>query len=99
MQSIYPTKPQIENLIQLLDRGGVVPSSEWTNGSGRFITKKALPPSASRMTIEDALGDDEIRGEVRRNLERLHKRRPQLRRVVIITDLRAARAMVRRAQR
>ena len=47
-------QPQADNLDSLLRAGGVVPSSEWTNGSGRFTTRRTVPPYCRRMSITAA---------------------------------------------
>ena len=48
------TQPQADSLNSLLYRGGVVASSEWTNGSGRYITSAAVPPYASKLSVWEA---------------------------------------------
>jgi hypothetical protein len=42
------TKPQQSSIDQLASRGGAALASEWTNGSGRYVTKRAIPPTAAR---------------------------------------------------
>lgn len=44
------TKVQIENLKQFIARSenGVMKSSDWTNGSGNYVTAKALPPHVAK---------------------------------------------------
>ena len=96
----------IENLKALERMGGVCPSSEWVVGSKRYTARRALPPFA--MVVQRVNTTDgspcwttfprpapEIRGEVRRNLEALLKSRPRVEKVVVITDLRSARKMIK----
>ena len=102
-----PLPKTLENLRDLERMGGVCPSSEWVVGSKRYTTRRALPPFA--MVVERVKTDDgslrwttfpsprpDIRGEVRRNLEALLKARPRVSKVVVITDLRSARLMLKK---
>ena len=93
-----PTKPQIESLRTLHDGQycGVAASSDWTNGQGRFTTRRATPVFSDR--IEGHTPDDlknavekQLRGEVRDAARRLLKLRPRIKCLVAITDLRSAR--------
>ena len=86
-------QPQADNLDSLLRAGGVVPSSEWTNGSGRFITRRTVPPYCRRMSITAA--SVQLCGEVEQNFKRLIKARPRVEFVVAVTDLRGARRALR----
>ena len=86
-------KPQIEALSSILASGGVVPSSEWTNGSGRHTTRRTVPPHCELLDWWKAR--QQLRGEVGSALKRLLKARPQILRVVAVTNLRAARKAVK----
>ncbi len=48
------TAPQKENIRLLIELGGIVKSSDWTNGHGRHITAKAIPPFAEKIAKNDA---------------------------------------------
>ena len=86
------TKPQRASIAELLARGGVAPTSEWTNGQGRYTSRRAVPPHAA---VIKSSGVASLRGEVRRNAERLLRARPRVVRLVVVTDLRAARRAVK----
>ena len=86
-------QPQADALLALLQHGGVVPTSEWTNGSGRYTTRRTVPPHASRLTVREAR--ESLRGEVRRAFDRLVKARPRVACVVAVIDLRGARRALR----
>ena len=88
-------KVQISNLEYVLRHGGVIPSSEWTNGSGRYVTRRALPPFCELIDVWDVRN---LRGEVRRNADRLLRKRPRVQRLVVVTNLRGARAAVKGAE-
>ena len=88
------TIPQAWSLNQILDHGGVVPTSEWTNGRGRHTTRKQVPPHCERMWVHH--GHHYLKsGLVKRNLEKLIAARPRVEYVIVCTNLRAARKAVR----
>ena len=66
---------------------GIVPTSEWTNGSGRYTTRKATPPACEDLDIETACRLPGMSGTIAR---RLHKARPRVQRVIVVTDRRLA---------
>ena len=76
-------QPQADALLLLLQHGGLVPTSEWTTGYGQHTRHRSVPPHAA------------LRGDVRREFDRLVKARPRVREVVAITDLRGARRALR----
>lgn len=42
------TKPQQAAYDEIKAKGGVVKSSDWTTGTGRYITRRAIPPNCER---------------------------------------------------
>jgi hypothetical protein len=89
-----PNKRQVGSLAEIHDGDrGVCPSSEWTNGSGRYVTRRAVPPFCRLMRISEAM---ELPGEIGRQARRLHKARPRVQKVVAIVDLRGARMVLKR---
>ena len=97
------TQHQADSLVGLLRRGGVVPSSEWTTGRGRYTSRAALPPFCSVLEVwqvthaahDGVRAPKLLRGEVRTAFDRLVKARPRVERVVAVTDLRGARRALR----
>ncbi len=82
------TAVQRRTLGQLMDsRFGCVAVSDWTNGSGRRTTRKATPIHCGELSIEDAMRLPGLSGKQARAL---HKARPRVRRVIIVTNRRAA---------
>jgi hypothetical protein len=71
--------------------GGIVPVSEWTCGSGRHTSRKATPPACEDLDIETACELPGLSGKIAR---RLHKARPRVQRVIIVTDRRRANRLV-----
>ena len=70
---------------------GCVPSSEWTNGAGRYTTKKAPPPHCELMTIQQAMRLPGLSG---RAAKRLHRNRPSIQKVVVVTNQRAVNTLL-----
>ncbi len=87
-----PTKTQIRMLQMLVNSGGCVMSSEWVNGGGKFRTKRAVPVFAQRLALWRACELPGAAGQAARKLRRAH---PRCETVVIVTDIRAARRLLR----
>ena len=96
-----PTPHQIAQLWRIYLHGGVVASSDWTTGSGRYVSQWAAPLHCSRSDNHSPralrLEIDRMRGDVKRAAQRLAKARPAVRSVVYIDNLRAARRTLRAA--
>jgi hypothetical protein len=45
------TKPQREAIRQILKKDGVVASSEWVSGSGRYTKARAIPPLCAKFGV------------------------------------------------
>ena len=76
-------KIQRESLFQIYKQGGVVIASEWTNGSGRFVTKRAIPPHCERIERKDAHKHP-------KRISSIFDARPKIQAVVAIVNMRAA---------
>lgn len=86
-------KQQASSLAELLREGGIVPTSEWTNGRGSRTTRRAVPPYCQLLSVSEA--DSILRGAVRSAFVRLITKRPRIQQVVAVTDLRGARKALR----
>lgn len=87
------SKPRIETLRAFARMNdGCVPSSDWTNGSGRHITRRAPPVHCELMPIWQAMALPGLSG---RAAKRLNRKRPGVRKVVVITNRRAANALLK----
>jgi|TARA_R110000803_G_scaffold206215_1_gene273348 hypothetical protein len=71
---------------------GVVASSDWTNGSGRFTTKKAIPENCAEIPIYNV--ERVLKGEVLKKAKRLIKQRPKIQKLIAIINLRKARKLI-----
>ena len=87
-----PTKTQVRMLQVLVNSGGCVMSSEWVNGCGNFRTKRAVPVFSERLDLARACELPGAAGQAARKLRRAH---PRCETVVIVTDIRAARRLLR----
>jgi len=93
MNVIKHTKTQRRMLQELLvQRGGCVMQSDWTNGIGSYTTKRAVPVYSEDLSLDDACQLGGAAGKAARKLRRAH---PRCERVIIVTDIRAARACLR----
>ena len=76
-------KTQRENLFLMYKEGGVIPASDWVNGSGRYITKRAIPPHCERIERRDAR-------KYPKRIWSIFESRPRVQAVVAIINMRAA---------
>ena len=87
------TTGDLERLARLHDwHKGACKCSEWTTGSGKWVTLQKLPPFAEKITIEDGI---ERGGWVGRTCRRMQRESPRLQYVIAITDLRKARQVLK----
>ena len=45
-------KRTLSNSKEIYTRGGAVAASDWTSGSGRYITKRAIPPFCVEVNVD-----------------------------------------------
>tara|TARA_R100000664_G_C2720473_1_gene114130 strand:- start:602 stop:889 length:288 start_codon:yes stop_codon:yes gene_type:complete len=65
--------------------GGIAAASDWTNGSGRFVTKRQLPRFCKEMLILTAV---RLPGKSGKLARAMRKDRPRVLRVVVVVDWR-----------
>ena len=78
-------KKQIETLKSFMAWGGCMSAGTWTNGSGRYITKRQPPVGCTHMPISEAV---KLPGKSGRDARKMHKARPRVNYVVIVTNRR-----------
>ena len=83
-----PTKTQLQSLAELKRLGGAVMTSEWTNGRGRFTSKRAVPPFCDELS---RWSYDRLPKRIRR----IFDQHPRCQYVVCITDMRGANRALR----
>ena len=86
------TRPQLQALAELMRRGGATASSDWTTGIRSQTSRRALPPFCKRVSAVTAQG---MPGEGGKAARRLGTARPGVRFLVVVDNLRAARAALR----
>ena len=90
MNVIKHTKTQRRMLQELLiQRGGCVMQSDWTNGSGSYSTRRSVPVYSEDLSLAAACKLGGAAGKAARKLRKAH---PRCERVIIVTDIRRARA-------
>jgi len=86
-------KTQIENLNEIVSRGGAILSSHWTSGSGRYITRRVLPPLCEEVPVSEM---NRLKGIVAKTAKRLLKDYPRARKLIVCTNIRAANKAIKR---
>jgi len=77
-------KIQRANLAEIYAQpNGVIIASEWVTGSGRFITKRAIPPHCKRIERRDA-------HKYPKRISSIFNALPKVQAVVAIVNMRAA---------
>jgi hypothetical protein len=76
-------KNQIEALSEIVHNGGAVLASSWVNGSGRYITARAIPPFCKRIERYEA-------ADYPKRIQEIFAKHPRAKSVVAIVDMRSA---------
>lgn len=94
-------------LTELYDMGGAVKSSDWTNGSGNYITRRAIPEHCDLL---DHMWIDNkgelisynhhrqrviLKGVVKKRVTKILKDNPRVQKIIAITDLRKAKKLIK----
>ena len=88
------THSQQKSLHELLVfRKGVTAASDWTTHGGGWHTRRVLPAFSSYVPASEI--ETKLRGEVRKAARKLLKKRPRIKEIVAVTDLRAARRVLK----
>lgn len=94
-------------LTDLYKLGGAVKSSDWTNGSGRYITRRSIPDHCD--LLEHMYFTDQgeflaynqhrekvtLKGEIKKKVLKILKVSPRVQKIVAITDLRKAKKLIK----
>lgn len=93
-------KKSLSNAKEIYTRGGAVAASDWTNGSGRYISKRTLPPFCIEVCVfpdGDGFYQDFDRHHwhipvlpvyAKRAAEKLLKERPKVKKIILMVDRR-----------
>lgn len=71
-------------ILELAKLGGAVPVSEWTNGSGRYTTRRSLPEGAREWNRYSTDAPDAVKV--------IFESRPRVERVIGLVDVEATKA-------
>ena len=78
-----------KNAVHIFNRGGVIPASEWTSGSGRHKKFRPMPAHCCRIYV-DELPTLQHTGRLHENVVRavksLNQRRPRLQNLIVVRD-------------
>lgn len=89
------TRVQADALEELRERGGAVITSEWVNGHGNYITRRAVPLFSDRIDRAAAM---RLGTKLPRRIRRVFDAHPRCEAVIAITDMRGAnKALAREA--
>lgn len=81
------TRAQATSLRELRARGGAVITSEWSNGHGNYITRRAVPLFSARIDRSSAM---RLGTKLPRRIRRVFEAHPRCEAVVAITNMRGA---------
>ena len=97
MKSRTITRVQTNALKELRDRGGAVITSEWVNGHGYYITRRAVPPFSARIDRSAMWrGLGLRRSPLPHRIRRVFDAHSRCEAVIAITDMRGANKALRR---
>ena len=85
------TTVQRASLKALLDMGGAVITSEWTNGTGRYTTRRALPPFCKSIPRY-------LAAHYPARIQKVFRAHPRCHAVIAVTNMRAANRVLRAAE-
>lgn len=79
-------KRRAKSLQALLDLGGVVMSSAWTNGQGRHTTRRAVPPLCEVFSRYSVTDEHTFTAAVPAHVVEYLQDNPRVQRVVAVRD-------------
>lgn len=77
------------NALELFDRGGVVPASNWTTGTGGYTKSRTIPEHCSKMNVHQfswIKKTGRLHPKVVQAAETLLEQRPKLQKLVLVHD-------------
>ena len=93
-------KATLKNAMEIEAKGGAILASEWTNGSGNYISKRPIPAHCSEIEIRPYGIDktrliEDLKGKTKTTARRLAKRHPKAQKLIAVTDRRGLLKAVR----
>lgn len=80
------TKSQ-KNAVEIYNRGGAILASEWTTGSGRYVSKRPIPAGCIEVSANDASAL-RLRGAIGKRVRRLLKIHPKAQKLIVVENVR-----------
>lgn len=78
-----------KNAVHIFNRGGVIPASEWTSGSGRHTKPRPIPEYCSRMILSEfstLQHTGRLHAKVVQAIKSLTQQRPRLQNLIVVHD-------------
>ncbi len=74
-----------KNAVEIYNRGGAILASEWTTGSGRYVSKRPIPNGCKEVSVSDASA---LRGATGKRVRHLLKMHPRARKLIVVSNRR-----------
>jgi hypothetical protein len=73
-----------KNALEILSKGGAVPSGEWKTGTGRFVSKRPIPEGCIEVKVEEI--QNRLFGMSRDYAKNLLALRPKTKKLIVVND-------------
>jgi len=92
-------KVSLKNATEISNQGGAVPSGDWVNGSGNYVTARPTPPFCVKVRVIGPLEfvidngkygweDPKLKAYAVNAAKRLLKKRPRVTKIILLNDKR-----------
>jgi len=78
-----------KNAVEILNLGGAVKASDWTTGSGNFISKRPIPAGCREIYASQV---ETLKGFSKIAAKRVLRNSPRVQKIIVVDDVRAVRA-------
>ena len=85
------TRVQLKSLREIHHFGGALITSFWTNGSGRYVTTRTIPPFCERIERSSS-------GNYPKRIQKVFNAHPRCKAVIAITNMRSANKELKRLE-
>jgi len=82
-----------KNAIEIADQGGAIASSDWTTGSGRYISKRPIPNLCAEIYADDV---ESLVGKSKTAAMKLLKSRPRVQKIIFVSNWRKLNKMIKK---
>ena len=81
-----------QNAAHIASHGGAIAASDWTTGTGRYISKRAIPALCSEIDSSDV---HKLKGKSLKAAQRLLRERPRVRKIIVVDDWRSLNRIIK----